>query len=185
MQHSEAVALIAYMAELWPHYQAPAQKEALRSRAQVWMDVMGDLDPSEIRAAMVGMAGREFAPTPGQLRQAVVAMHLPPLPDWSEFWRWVQAEASRASLYLLDDSPPFRCPWPELDGVVELRDLMAGDVVMNEADLQLVMQAHLRRRYEATVKRVEQVAMGAAPAVAALDERPRMADGDEPRRLAP
>lgn len=186
MMGSDVPPLVAYLGELWPHYRAPAGTEAYGLRVQAWLDVLGDLDADAVRAAVAAMAEREYAPTPGQVRAAVLAMAGTPLPDWDEYWAWVRQVAGRASLYRLADAPPFTCPWPELEGLVTLDDLMDGAVVVDEADLNNVRQGHLRRRFVARVERQGRDTYGQVPALAAyLQAHPRMGPGDEPRQLLP
>lgn len=182
MRLSDVPPLISYVGELWPHYRQPEGDAAYDLRALAWMDVLGDLDPDAVRACIAAMAQREFAPTPGQIRAAVAALSARALPAWDEYWAWVRSVASRASLYRLDDAPPLVCPWPELEGLVTLDDLMDGDVVVDAADLNNVRQGHLRRCHASCVERVTQANAGQVPVLAAFLGQPAVGNG-EPRRL--
>lgn len=167
MLKSDVPQLVAYIGELWPHYRQPIGAEQYDIRVMAWMDVLGDLDASAVRAAIASLAEREFAPTPGQVRAAANSMVGSSFPAWDEFWSWVRAEASRASLFTLDDGPRFECPWPDLAGLVTLDDLMDGDVVVDDADLTNVRQGHLRRRYDSRAARAHRDVYGQVPALTA------------------
>ena len=66
--------LIVYGTVLWPRtFTAPTDDVTLALTVQVWQDVLGDLDPAQVRAAMAAWPGR-FPPTPRELRDATLAV---------------------------------------------------------------------------------------------------------------
>lgn len=190
MLRSDVPLLIGFMGELWPHYRPPevgrdGNTTAYDVRVQAWMDVLGDLDGAAVRAGIASLAEREYAPSPGQVRAAVMTLDGEGLPGWDEFWSWVRSVASRASLYLLDDGPRLECPWPVLAGLVTVEDLMEGSVTVDDADLTNVRQGHLRRRFDARLHRARQETYGQVPAVAAFLTGRALPAGDGPRRILP
>lgn len=64
--------LIVYGTVLWPRtFTAPTDDVTLALTVQVWQDVLGDLDPAQVRAAMAAWSGR-FPPTSRELRDATL-----------------------------------------------------------------------------------------------------------------
>ena len=89
--------LIVYGTVLWPRtFAAPTDDITLALTVQVWQDVLGDLEPAQVRAAMAAWAGR-FPPTPRELRDASLGVAravagVTPAPDVDE----ALAEVERA-----------------------------------------------------------------------------------------
>lgn len=180
MTKTQVLMLFGYMRHLWRQFDVPNDPDDLDVMVRVWGDVLGDLDVEVCRATLVAM-DREFPPTPQQLRSAVQEMVGPALPGWDEFYAWVRREASRASLYLYDDKPEFRCPWPELEGVITVQDLVdwANEQVTLH-DFEMIIQAHVRRRFEPAVQRILRTAGREAPAITAYrTKRTRELDAAE------
>ena len=81
--------LIVYGTVLWPRTVTPPTDDiTLALTVQVWQDVLGDLEPEQVRAAMAAWAGR-FPPTPRELRDATLAVArkvagIPDAPDVDE-----------------------------------------------------------------------------------------------------
>jgi len=74
MERERINELLAYGAVLWPRtFTLPADETRYSLTVQVWQDVLGDLDPTAIRAAMADWLGK-FPPTPRELRQATIAI---------------------------------------------------------------------------------------------------------------
>ena len=105
MNQTEAKALWLYMGEIWPNYRLPASELEMRTREQVWGDLLGDVDAGIVRAVIAEMAGagREFAPSPGQIRAEADKITMaakglaPPDPDeaWAEVRQAVGVPAMR------------------------------------------------------------------------------------------
>ncbi len=170
MKKSEAIELIMYVQEKWGHAAAPLEDEAqLALRAQVWVDTFVGIDARVVRAVVV-QAQDEFPPNVGIIhRRCDEMMGIRRLPDWDELWRWISIEASRSSLYLYDDAPTLVCPWPDMEGVITVGDLTqwARDG-MTSHDFEMVVQAHVRRHYEARVARIRREGMAELPIVKQL-----------------
>lgn len=195
MNDVEVLEVLAYAAELWPAFALPADDDRLDLRVLAWSRNLGDRTKLEVLAALDSLAQRDFVPPVGLIRQRVGELHATiagiALPDWDEFWRWARGWASKASLFLYDDKPAFACPWPELAELVtpavlaEWATAGGEDGGMTAHDLEMVEQAHLRRRFDATIERAKAVRAGDAPAVAAWkDAIKRLDEGDEPPALA-
>lgn len=69
----------------WPNFTVlDGNKQALQAGAM--LDVISDLDLSEVRAALAQLDadGRDFPPTPGQIREKVLAGKGVTAPDWDQ-----------------------------------------------------------------------------------------------------
>lgn len=168
MNKKEALGLIFYAAEKWGAAAAlPTERERLEIRVQVWMDSLADI-PADLVRASLAAAVSEFPPNVMQLRRSAeeLAGVRPNLPDWDQFWTWVRGEASRSSIYLLDLHPHLDCPWPDLDGLLTestLADWARGELTAH--DLEMIEQAHMRRRFDAAAERARRETMTPAPVV--------------------
>ncbi len=172
MTRAETLQAIQYARGLWPHWQLPADEEALRLVVEAWWRNLGDVNLESILAAFDSLSRREFAPSPGQVRDRVATMYAEinglDLPDWDEFWRWVRKEASHTTRFQQDDHDPLECPWPALAGVVTITDLSGwARSELGEGELEMIQQAHIRKRFESAIDRIRRGLVPDAPAVAA------------------
>lgn len=185
MKRNEMLQTITYAKFLWPRLMVvPTAATELDVMVSVWMDVLGDLDVEQVRSALAAISNREFPPTPGQVRDEALRPLREQLPDWDQFWRWVRGEAARASLYTYEKKPQLTCPWPALAGLVTVEDLSEwarSEVTIH--DLEMVQQAHVRRRFEPAVVRALRDGVPVMPAVAAARAKVVPIRGGEPRRL--
>lgn len=64
------------MTTLWPNYHPPDDELEMEIAAAEWLAVLGDLDVFSVRAAIhkINRDGKEFPPTPGQIREQVIAV---------------------------------------------------------------------------------------------------------------
>lgn len=70
MRSDDIQDLLLYGTTLWGHmFPAPTSEHQLAVTELVWNDVLGDLDPNDIRGAMASWT-EHWPPTPNQLRQA-------------------------------------------------------------------------------------------------------------------
>lgn len=170
MNRAEALELIAYAAERWGGAAAmPDDETRLALRVQVWVDALGDLPAPSVRAALAS-ATDEFPPNVGVLRSRILAWQTGDsgLPSWDQFWAWVRDVASRCSLGLYPDALALECPWPSLDGLLTLRQVTDwAQSGLTAADLELVIQAHVRRTYDARMSALRAGHASSAPAAIA------------------
>jgi hypothetical protein len=94
------------------------EQQALQAGA--WLDVLGDIDLPDVRVALaqIDAEGREFPPTPGQVREAVLASRGAIAPDWDEAYTAVNGSIRK---YGSCRGPGWAEPWqrPELHPAVE------------------------------------------------------------------
>lgn len=89
MDATEVRMLWVYAKELWgTTFEIPADQRSRAVKEQVWLDILGDLDPGLIRRTMAA-SGLHFAPTPPEIRQLAqerqrVESGEPPIPDYDQ-----------------------------------------------------------------------------------------------------
>lgn len=173
MNETEALELITYTRAKWGAAAAvPTDKRLLGVVVLAWMDALADVDPRAVRAVLADAAD-EFPPTPKVIRNRVeqLSAGVSVLPSWDEFWPWVRSMASRCSEFSVERGIHRResvdCPWPALDGLIT-SSLLAGwaSEGLKEADLEMVIQAHMRRQFEARTERVKREGVSDVPALA-------------------
>ena len=178
MDRKEMAYAIRYMQQVWPRTLVVSAGDDLDDFLTVWLDIIGAFPLGQVLAAVRVVSAEEFPPSPGKLRRAVLD-GTGRLTHWDEFARWVRLEASRSSLYTYADHSPFVCPWPELEGVITIEDVQGwARQGLTEHDLETVVIAHVRHRYEAAIARVENALMAGG------DGR-ELPSGGEPRRIGP
>jgi hypothetical protein len=75
----------------WPNFPIPEAAEMRGIKLAAWLDVLGDVDPDLVRAALASMSSREFPPTPGQIRDEAFRLRnagdgIAPPPDADAAW---------------------------------------------------------------------------------------------------
>jgi hypothetical protein len=169
---TEAKMLWLYVRETWPHYQLPQTEEELSIREQVWLDVLGDVDARMVRAVLTTMAHREFAPAPGQIREAVESALMSSdgtaAPDPDEAWREVHQAVGNPDMR---DDPQWS--HPAIGDAV--RAMGWKDYRMSQTEAEGTWRAHFLRFYETARKRHRtQMGLGLPPAAAVLELAPAL-----------
>lgn len=174
MNDSDALELITYTRAKWGAAAAvPTDKRLLGVVVLAWMDALADIDPRAVRAVLAD-ADDEFPPTPKVIRNRVEKLSAgqDELPAWDEFWSWVRSLASNCSQFSAERGVHRResvdCPWPAMVGLIT-PGLVSGwaSEGLKEADLDMVIQAHVRRQFESRVTRVQRDGITDVPALAA------------------
>lgn len=98
------IKILALFEEAWPHsFPKPGSDDEMKRKMllkiQVWHELLADVPAQAVIAAAKSMAsgGREFMPTPGQLRQAAFDLLEGPgtVPSAQEAWGEVQENFTR------------------------------------------------------------------------------------------
>src|SRR5262245_58161648 len=89
MTDEQILNYIAEVAILWPNFRAPLTQGDGLAMVQTYRPLLADLDAAMVHAVVLSMAteGRPFAPTPGELRRALVDAGDPtPSPAVDQAW---------------------------------------------------------------------------------------------------
>ena len=91
MNSQEFHQMMLYGKFRWPRqWEVPTDDESLQLAELVWLDALGDLDVSLIRAAMARWSGT-WPPNPGELREAALDLAQSSsdnaLPGWEQAWK--------------------------------------------------------------------------------------------------
>lgn len=168
MQREDVQKLLVYAATLWPRtFVMPKTEETLLITYQVWADVLSDLDPQTVRAAMADWED-EWPPTPRQLRNETLDLvrrqqHVPDTPDADEAFAEVIG-AVRIHGYM--DNPVWSHPAIG-DTVRALGGWREGVCMSTNPE---ALRAHFFKMYEVAAARSDRRERAPIPLLAELDE---------------
>lgn len=183
MNTHEAIALLWLVKAHWPHFEIFGP-EQLPMQAGAWVDILGDISPSDARAALAQMAtaGREFPPTAGQLRAEVMRLRDSGAPDTDEALAEVlTAVRERGWTANMTGGPGLNWSHPAVGHAV---DAVGGWQEVCASDNPEAFRAHFHRAYESAAERSARTE-NAPPIVAALTDgapvRPALAAVPDPK----
>lgn len=145
MTLDDAVTTLWLIKGHWPNFAVlDGNKQALQAGAM--LDVINDLDLGDVRAALVRLDvdGRDFPPTPGQIRDAVLAARGVTAPDWDQALADVTAavRAGRGSQFSYDRHEPLH---PVIEETVKA---MGGWFAIGQSDGGETWRAQFRDAYK-------------------------------------
>jgi hypothetical protein len=155
MVDAEVATLITLMAQYWPSF-APKDPDAA---IEAWLRMLSDVEPEVAFAAVdqLGAEGREFAPSPGQVRLAAVSLREPSIPGPDEAWEEIRKGIATTGRY----KPPPAWSHPAIAAVVSSigwQQLCAGE--------EMILRAHILKLYPQVAERSQRSA-AMPPAVGA------------------
>lgn len=154
MNLDEAMTCLWLVKSHWSNF-AVLAGEKLALQAGAWLDVLGDVALSDVRAALaeIDVDGGEFAPTPGQVRQVVFRRRGLAAPDVD------QALAEVAGLYRRGISRAGESgPKPSHPAISEAIKALGGWREAGQMDIEK-MRTAFRYAYDAAAKRADREAM--------------------------
>lgn len=147
MNRGEVALLTAVVKAYWPHWQAGESREEAEVTVNVWLRQLGDIDP-DIAAAAVDVLhaeAREFAPTPGIVRERAITLRAQALgeavPDVDQAWHEVQTAVRDRGWY---QGPPDEWSHPAVAFVVS----SLGWDELCHSDNPEALRAHFIRLYQ-------------------------------------
>lgn len=155
---AEIAALVAIIGKAYPSF------EADKDRVALFVDMLADLDPAALKAAVKQhIATSKFPPTIAELRQGAATVSGPALPSYADAWEEVLGEVRRVG-YL--GMPSFSHPLiAKAVAVMGWRDLCASEVSETAT-----WRAQFRDIYNSYAARAAQEA-AYMPSVRALADR--------------
>lgn len=149
MTDEEVLQVLARFPIMWPNWRGPSDQDSLALWVGEYQALLGDLDLPPVVACLRGMGTREFAPSPVQLRSAVLdALHPAERPpDVDQAWAMVWGSVTGS---YRDDS------WREVPAIQQAVRAMGGEPHMHETWLvadEVAHRAHFQRFYDAAVRR--------------------------------
>jgi hypothetical protein len=145
----------------WPNFNIPEEAEMRSIKMVAWMDVLADVDPDLVRAALASMSSREFPPTPGMLREEAFRIRnagdgIAPAPDPDAAWLEFKQKYKT------------RGPWshPAVAGAAAA--IGCKEFGMSQADEEMAWRAHFIKFYGTASVRADRELVPLAPAVANL-----------------
>lgn len=158
-----------YLRSIWPKYVVPETSLSIQIGVQAWYDVLGDLSLTEVQAAIVLLAAREFPPPLGLIRTTVLERRstlngdqlIPP--DLDEALSEVMAQMRQVG-YL--GKPEWS--HPAIGAAVEA---LGGWVKCCESSWDTSMRAQFRDMFASAAKRWQRESGVPAPALVSLAGR--------------
>lgn len=149
---NDAVTTLWLIKGHWPNFAVlDGNKQALQAGAM--LDVISDLDLTDVRAALAQLdaEGRDFPPTPGQIRETVLATRGVIAPDWDEAVTQVQQEvrAGRGNQW---GDRTFAPSHPAIEAAVKA---MGGWGVVHSSHLTETWRAQFRDAYKLAAARYD------------------------------
>jgi len=142
--------MIGYMKLAFPNYSPVLEGQP--NTVDVLLDLLGDMPTDTLRAAVKACCseiGRAFAPSPGEIREAAVGLHVKAAgtPDAYTAWTEVLEEISRTGSY---HEPSFTSPLvAKAVDCLGWRNLCLSENIMVE-------RAHFFKIYEAYYQRAQE-----------------------------
>lgn len=170
MTSDEVNMMWLYLAGHWRNYAVPSTEVEMLATERAWLSLLEPFSADEVEAVITGMAseGREFAPTPGEIRrvldQATLQARGLDAPDPDEAWAEVRSTAKRGGITHPQWSHEAIADAVKALGWREYRNSMEAD--------EGIWRAHFLRFYETAVKRSRATAgIGLAPVVTELAQK--------------
>lgn len=167
--------LIVYGSKLWGHaFPVPVNEGDLAVTERAWSDVLADLDPEDVRAAMADWSG-QYPPTPKQLRTATEKLvrklnFVPEIPDEDQAYTEVMAAVRRVGYV---GFPGWSHP-----AVGHAVDAVGGWLAICESTNEPALRAHFGQMYASACRRAVREQETPLPVICR-----RMAALDGPRRM--
>jgi hypothetical protein len=175
LQSRDIRQLIVYGSKLWGHaFPVPVNEGDLAVTEQAWNDVLSDLEPEDVRAAMADWSG-QYPPTPKQLRNEteVLVRRLYDAPDVPEPDQ-AYAELIRAVSHVGYVGIP---QWSHY-AVAHTVEAIGGWQSICESTNEPALRAHFMQMYASASRRAIRQMESPLPVIAR-----RKAELDGPRRM--
>lgn len=149
MTKTEVVQLMAIIREFYPTYYRNKTEEETKVSARLWWEMFKEDDGMQVLAAVKAFVATDikgFPPSVGQIKQRLVQLNAPDMPDEADAWRQV-LKAIRRSGYRAKEE--FSKLHPIVQRVVGHPEVLHGWGMLPEDDVQTVISSNFQRAYRA------------------------------------
>ncbi|MFR4978334.1 MAG: replicative helicase loader/inhibitor [Butyricicoccus sp.] len=149
MTKQEIVQLMAIIREFYPTYYRNKTEEETKISARLWWDMFQEDDGMQVLAAVKAFVATDtkgFPPSVGQIKQRLVQLKMPDMPDEAEAWKQVWTAIQNSSYHSKEE---FEKLHPIVQRVVGQPEMLKAWAMQNPDDAQTVIASNFQRAYRA------------------------------------
>lgn len=179
MTKQEIVQLMAIIREFYPTYYRNKTEEETKVSARLWWDMFREDDGMQVLAAVKAFVATDtkgFPPSVGQIKQRLVQLQMPDMPDESEAWKQVWKAIQNSGYHSKEE---FEKLHPIVQRVVGQPEMLKAWAMEKADSVQTVIASNFQRAYRArAAEAAERLALPA-------DIRQMLDRADRTQRLPP
>ncbi len=149
MTKQEIVQLMAIIREFYPTYYRNKTEEETKVSARLWWDMFREDDGMQVLAAVKAFVATDtkgFPPSVGQIKQRLVQLKMPDMPDEAEAWKQVWVAIQRSAYHSKEE---FEKLHPIVQRVVGQPEMLKAWAMEKADDIQTVIASNFQRAYRA------------------------------------
>ena len=149
MTKQEIVQLMAIIREFYPTYYRNKTEEETKVSARLWWDMFQEDDGMQVLAAVKAFVATDtkgFPPSVGQIKQRLVQLQMPDMPDEAEAWKQVWKAIQNSSYHSKEE---FEKLHPIVQRVVGQPEMLKAWAMEKADDMQTVIASNFQRAYRA------------------------------------
>lgn len=149
MTKQEIVQLMAIIREFYPTYYRNKTEEETKVSARLWWDMFREDDGMQVLAAVKAFVATDtkgFPPSVGQIKQRLVQLKMPDMPDEAEAWKQVWVAIQRSAYHSKEE---FEKLHPIVQRVVGKPEMLKAWAMEKADDIQTVIASNFQRAYRA------------------------------------
>lgn len=149
MTKQEIVQLMAIIREFYPTYYRNKTEEETKVSARLWWDMFQEDDGMQVLAAVKAFVATDtkgFPPSVGQIKQRLVQLKMPDMPDEAEAWKQVWVAIQRSAYHSKEE---FEKLHPIVQRVVGQPEMLKAWAMEKADDIQTVIASNFQRAYRA------------------------------------
>lgn len=179
MTKQEIVQLMAIIREFYPTYYRNKTEEETKVSARLWWDMFREDDGMQVLAAVKAFVATDtkgFPPSVGQIKQRLVQLQMPDMPDEAEAWKQVWKAIQNSGYHSKEE---FEKLHPIVQRVVGQPEMLKAWAMEKADSVQTVIASNFQRAYRArAAEAAERLALPA-------DIRQMLDRADRTQRLPP
>lgn len=160
MNRADTMRIMAIIRQVYPRYYAEQTREDLQVAVNLWTDMFAEDDGVTVLAAVKSFVATDtsgFPPSIGQIKQRLVRLKAPDMPDesqaWAQVWRAVRNSAYHAA-------EEFKKLHPVVQRVVGRSEMLKSWAMLPSDEVQTVIASNFQRAYRArAAEAVERMAL--------------------------
>lgn len=149
MTKQEIVQLMAIIRKFYPTYYRNKTEEETKVSARLWWDMFQEDDGMQVLAAVKAFVATDtkgFPPSVGQIKQRLVQLQMPDMPDEAEAWKQVWKAIQNSSYHSKEE---FEKLHPIVQRVVGQPEMLKAWAMEKADDVQTVIASNFQRAYRA------------------------------------